>query len=101
MNSFPYQAFSTSIAFIPLLALAVLHLIFAVGVFQAAHRGQQNGGRCWLVSPIVWALATVVLGPFFAAVYWAMHHSNFGGFDQSGLAAVRQRRQQVTETMPE
>ncbi|MDZ7870593.1 MAG: hypothetical protein U5L02_15580 [Rheinheimera sp.] len=101
MNLFPYQVFSTSLTFIPLLALAVLHLIFAVGVFQTACRGQQHGGRCWLVSPIYWAFGTLLLGPFFAAVYWAMHHSAFGGFDQSALAAVRQRRQQSTETKPE
>lgn len=97
MNSFPYQAFSTSMAFIPVLALAVLHLVFAAGVLQAARRGQLDGYRCWLVSPIIWAFGTVILGPFFAAVYWAIHHSHFGGFDPSSLAETRQRRQKVAE----
>jgi hypothetical protein len=101
MNSFGIQAFPTSLMFLFVLAMAVLHLVFAVGVFQAARRGQQDGRRCWLVQPRYWALGTLLLGPFFAAVYWAMHHSAFGSFDQSGLVEVRQRRQQLAEQTPE
>lgn len=97
MNSLGFQAFPTSLMFFFVLALVIVHLVFAVGVFQAARRGQQDGRRCWLVQPGYWALASLILGPFFAAVYWAIHHSAFGGFDQSGLAEVRQRRQQGSE----
>jgi hypothetical protein len=56
MNSFGMQAFPTSIMFLFVLAMAVLHLVFAVGVFQAARRGQEDGSRCWLVQPRCWAL---------------------------------------------
>lgn len=97
MNSLGSQAFPTSLMFFFVLAMAILHLVFTVGVFQTARRGQQDGSRCWLVQPRYWALATLILGPFFAAVYWAIHHSAFGGFDQSGVAEVRQRRQQSIE----
>jgi hypothetical protein len=97
MNSLGFQAFPTSLMFLFVLAMAILHLVFAIGVYQAARRGQQDGSRCWLVQPRYWALGTLILGPFFAAVYWAIHHSAFGGFDQSGLVTVRQRRQQVAD----
>ncbi len=96
MNSFGLQAFPTSLMFFFVLAMAILHLVFAVGVFQTARRGQQDGSRCWLVPPRYWALGTLILGPFFAAVYWALHHSAFGVLYQRGLADPRLRRQQTT-----
>ena len=81
------------------LALAVIvikvfiHIIFAAGVYSAAKKGEVNGRKTWLVSPIGWSLSTLVLGPFFAGLYWLIHHSKIGGFSKSALEDLRARRE--------
>jgi len=53
-------------------SLVVVHVSFALAVLHDA--GRRPGGLSF-VGPRMWALATLVGGPFTAAVYWLMHHS--------------------------
>lgn len=49
------------------IAMILLHIIFAVAVYV---NGVRNGTR--LVWPIVWAISTLVAGPFAAAAFWVV-----------------------------
>ena len=59
----------------------VIHVFFAIGVYKFAKAGEVNGKQTWLVIPLIWALTTLILGPFIAGVYWLIHHSSLGGFN--------------------
>ena len=53
----------------------VVHIAFALAVLRDANRLSAAGVEPTLVTPAVWALATLLGGVVPAAVYWAIHHS--------------------------
>lgn len=90
-----FDLFTTSVGglhIIGVLTNGILHIAFAIGVYQAAAKGVADGRKTWLVGPLSWCFGTLVLGPFFAAVYWVAHHSSIGGFNDDALKAIRERR---------
>jgi hypothetical protein len=50
-----------------------VRVFFAIAVHTDATR---NKDRVQLVTPLVWAAATLFGGVFVAAAYWLMHHSS-------------------------
>ncbi|MEO2279171.1 hypothetical protein [Pseudoalteromonas pernae] len=74
-----------------------LHILFALGVFKHARFGSVAGKTTWIVGPFMWFLATLVLGPFFAAVYWLIHHSSFGQFCTDDFDSPKYRRERLRE----
>jgi hypothetical protein len=65
-----------TIYYLILCVSAILHIIFAGAVAKDAGRLYKLGQRPALVSALTWAFATLVGGPFLAAIYWFIHHSN-------------------------
>jgi len=63
--------------------LVIVHIMFALGVSEASKRGQT-----YFVGSMGWTLATLILGPLFAGVYWLIHHSTLGGFDDNKHSEV-------------
>ena len=59
----------------------LVHVFFALGVYKFAKAGEVDGKQTWLVTPPIWALTTLILGPFIAGVYWLIHHSSLGRFN--------------------
>ena len=58
------------------LAVAIVHVFFAIAVFRDAQRQQSPVGRgTILVVPGLWSLATLVGGVVVAGIYWLIHHS--------------------------
>ncbi|TMP39061.1 hypothetical protein CWB97_21285 [Pseudoalteromonas citrea] len=74
---------------------AVMHIAFAAGVFYSARKGEVKGEDTWLVNPLFWSLSTLILGPFFAAVYWVIHHSSIGSFNQDNLKRAKEDREKI------
>jgi hypothetical protein len=58
-----------------IIATAVVHIVFAVGVLKDGQSIQGAGNQTVLVPFWVWALATLLGGAFVAVAYWAVHHS--------------------------
>lgn len=66
------------IAFLPLVAMvavAIVHVSFAIGVVIAIRRGKEQGHAPWFVGTEVWALATLIGGVIVAGIFWLIHHS--------------------------
>ncbi len=57
--------------FFLLLMIAIIHISFAIGVYQDA----KLRGHAIFVQAEIWLLATVLGGVLVATVYWLMHHS--------------------------
>ncbi len=53
-----------------LIAIPIIHLVFARGVWFAA-----NSRRVYFAPPAVWTIATLLGGVFVAAIFWVMHYS--------------------------
>ena len=63
-------------------AIAIVNIVFAIGVFADSSRiVNEQGGRTRIVPGPMWAFATLVGGVFVATAYWFIHHSNL--FDRS------------------
>jgi len=74
MELFVLIGFAASALFF--MCCLVMHVAFAFGVFADAEKLLLFGKRqTMIVSPVMWAFATLVGGVFVAGVYWAMHHS--------------------------
>jgi hypothetical protein len=58
-----------------IIATAVVHIVFAIGVLKDGQRIHGAGNETVLVPFWVWALATLLGGVVIAAIYWAVHHS--------------------------
>jgi hypothetical protein len=63
--------FSTALPVIEWIAIAIVHIAFAVAVLSDANRG-----NTFLVGGRVWALATLLGGLFVVGIYWVIHHSS-------------------------
>lgn len=57
----------------------VLHLAFAGAVFLDSRQLAARGQKPILLSGLVWALGTLLLGLPALAFYWAAHHSSLRG----------------------
>jgi len=79
MNFFLEQAAKSwqSIVIIMALISAIIHVIFAGAVAKDAGKITRAGVSTQLVSPVVWAFATLAGGVVIAAIYWCIHHVNF------------------------
>ena len=53
----------------------IVHVAFALAVLRDANRLSAAGTEPTLVTPIVWALGTLLGGVLSAAIYWLIHHS--------------------------
>ena len=63
--------FATLVPIVVLIALAIVHIAFAIAVFSDANRS-----RTFLVKGWVWTLATLLGGLFVVGIYWVIHHSS-------------------------
>ncbi|MBF7074441.1 hypothetical protein ISG33_13625 [Glaciecola sp. MH2013] len=94
-NSVSIAAGSGIVTMFILFTTIVIHILFAMGVYSAAKQGEIEGSKTWFIWPIDWSFAVLVLGPFFAGIYWIIHHSTLGGFDESAIERIRSRRRQI------
>ena len=63
------------LALVGLLVGAIVHIVFALGVYHSAtNRTGMSGPQ--LVPSGIWALATLLGGVFVATAFWAIHHSS-------------------------
>lgn len=72
-------------AFVALVLTAVVHVCFALAVFNDA--GKLS--RPTLVGPAVWAIATLLGGVVAAGIYWAMNRSMLVGRVAGGVASAQ------------
>jgi len=53
----------------------LIHVLFALAVWQDGTGLVQHGSRLIFVGPAIWALATLLGGVFVAVAYWLVHYS--------------------------
>jgi hypothetical protein len=76
-----FSIFTNSYAWIPHFwqsfwcLLAVVHVLFALGVARDAAEQQSDNKRVYFVEPLVWGLATFIGGFFILIAYWVFHYS--------------------------
>ena len=56
--------------------IAFVHISFAVGVYLDTQYMIKTGGVPFLVSRVIWTLATLLGGIFAVLAYWLIHHSS-------------------------
>ena len=66
-----------SISVMILIVNSIVHIIFAGAVAKDAGHMRENGFPIRLVSPMTWAVTTLLGGVMVAAIYWAIHHIVF------------------------
>jgi hypothetical protein len=55
--------------------IAIVHIALALGVYRDGESLQIKGLKTFLVTPVVWGLATLLGGIIPALAYWLIHHS--------------------------
>lgn len=85
--NFPYELMGLwGVVGILIVAVGVVvHVVFALAVFNDSGALVHEGKKTVLVGPGIWGAATLIGGVFVAAAYWVMHHSAL----QSGLEIRR------------
>lgn len=74
--------FSGFIAAVFAVAMVIMHVSFAVCVFNDAGRLRWQGRSIVVLSPFVWGLAALVLGLMGVAFYWLCHYSRFSRLER-------------------
>ena len=69
------------LAAVAMLAVAVVNITFAIGVFADSARMLDANRPTKLVPGPMWAFATLVGGVFVATAYWFIHHSSLSDRD--------------------
>lgn len=69
------------------LALAIVHVAFAVAVFRHSIGLRSEGRRLAFVGPELWTLATLVSGVLGIAAYWLIHGSTLASPKAAPAAA--------------
>ena len=67
--------FGTILQTIFFVALAIVHVGFALNVLKDGDQLRAEGAEPSLAGPALWALATLLGGVFVAAIYWVVNHS--------------------------
>jgi hypothetical protein len=62
--------------------VAIVNLAFAYGVAVDARMLRDDGGNVELAPAWAWILATAVMGPMMAVLYWLVHRSRMAGSRQ-------------------
>ena len=52
----------------------IVNVVFALAVWKDIRSLQRQGKSIQLVHPIIWEIATILLGVITVAVYWIIHH---------------------------
>ena len=74
--------FIWSLAVLGGVAVAIVNITFAIGVFADATRMQNDRDRYTKIVPApMWAFATLMGGVFVATAYWFIHHSTLSERD--------------------
>jgi hypothetical protein len=68
-------AFNGIVSVVVGILLLIVHVQFALAVYEDGLRLNLGPKGTLLVGPGMWGFATFVMGPFLAAVYWLIHHS--------------------------
>jgi hypothetical protein len=76
------------------LLIAIVHITFALGVWDDARRFRAQRTGPFLVSPGMWALATLMGGMLAVGVYWLIHHSSLRRASSPYREAELEARQQ-------
>lgn len=53
----------------------LLHVLCMVGTHRDATEYQGEHGTTIMLTPVIWSLCALLLGPFGLGLYWAMHRS--------------------------
>ena len=69
------------------LALAIVHVAFAVTVFRHSKALRGDGQRLAFVGPELWTLATLVSGVLGVTAYWLIHCSTLATPEAAPVAA--------------
>ena len=69
------------------LALAIVHVAFAVAVFRHSTAVRSDGRRLAFVGAELWTLATLASGVLGVTAYWLIHCSTLATSEASPVAA--------------
>ncbi len=73
------EIFGLVLGFALILTL-IVDVLLAIAVYRDAAKLVREGGRPFLIGPVLWAVVTIAWGLAAVAVYWAIHHSNLNPF---------------------
>ncbi|MDZ4741985.1 MAG: hypothetical protein SGI98_01025 [Verrucomicrobiota bacterium] len=68
-------SFLILIYLISVLAIALVHLLFALGVLKDADELRLRNAGVFFGGPWLWFIATLIGGVLVATAYWIIHHS--------------------------
>jgi hypothetical protein len=67
--------FGATVAVVYMIALAVVHVGFAVAIASDAGKLQGDRQGPLITGPFLWTLGTLLGGVFVAVLYWLVNHS--------------------------
>jgi hypothetical protein len=67
--------FGVLVAIVYFIALAIVHVGFAVAIATDAGMLQNEARGPLIAGPVLWTLATLLGGAFVAVLYWLVNHS--------------------------